>query len=286
MPSWTNATPQATPAGVILRASALHQRIHRDYALPDGPAAAVVARFWRLRWRLDDEVTVPSSLVPDFGSNLTLEVNSGRPGTDAGPVVTGVSLRRFDVHLAGTGSVIGVKFHPGALTGLSGVPADDLAERTTPAADVLHPDVVRAFEACCSAPEGEQVDDLVRCLAGVRVVDPGWEQARRIVADARHPDAVSVRALATRAGVTPRTLQRLLRRYVGVGPKRIITRFRLHDAVAALDSANPPPLAELATHLGFYDQAHFTREFTRFVGATPAAYRSGAGSAAGEPREP
>ncbi|MFP9006120.1 helix-turn-helix domain-containing protein, partial [Pseudomonas aeruginosa] len=36
------------------------------------------------------------------------------------------------------------------------------------------------------------------------------------------------------------------------------------------------PLAELAQHLGFYDQAHFSTTFRRFTGVTPGQFRRSA----------
>ena len=40
-------------------------------------------------------------------------------------------------------------------------------------------------------------------------------------------------------------------------------------------------LAEVATRLGFADQAHLTRWFRRYYGVTPGAYRAAAGGPAG-----
>jgi len=75
-----------------------------------------------------------------------------------------------------------------------------------------------------------------------------------------------------RHGIPLRTLQRLFRRYVGVGPKWTLQRYRLHDAVTLIDTGAVDDLAELAASLGWYDQAHFTREFTSLVGMPPAKY--------------
>ena len=72
--------------------------------------------------------------------------------------------------------------------------------------------------------------------------------------------------------MSERTLQRLFRRYVGVGPKWVLQRARLHDAVDRIDAGRVTDLASLALELGWFDQAHFTRDFTALVGQSPAAY--------------
>jgi transcriptional regulator GlxA family with amidase domain len=83
---------------------------------------------------------------------------------------------------------------------------------------------------------------------------------------------IRVDQVAADSAMTVRTLQRLFTTYVGVGAKAVLARFRLQDAVAAMDAGEVEQLAELAVELGWFDQAHFSREFRSVVGVTPLAY--------------
>jgi len=74
------------------------------------------------------------------------------------------------------------------------------------------------------------------------------------------------------SGLDERALQRAFRACVGVSPKWVIQRYRLHEAAAQLRSSAPPELAALAASLGYADQAHFSRDFKRMVGETPGAF--------------
>lgn len=76
-------------------------------------------------------------------------------------------------------------------------------------------------------------------------------------------------------GIGRRSLQRLFERYIGVSPKWVLARYRMHDVVTALDEGYVGPLGELAAEHGWFDQAHFTRDFTRLVGVPPGEYRAG-----------
>jgi AraC-like DNA-binding protein len=78
--------------------------------------------------------------------------------------------------------------------------------------------------------------------------------------------------VATALDVDMRSLQRRFRHYVGVGPKWVIRRYRLHEAAEQLKAETPPPLADLAASLGYADQAHFARDFKRVVGRTPGSF--------------
>jgi len=75
-----------------------------------------------------------------------------------------------------------------------------------------------------------------------------------------------------RADVGKRTLQRLFHEYVGVSPRWIIKRYRLHEAAQRLADDPDAALADLALDLGYCDQAHFVRDFKSVVGRPPAAY--------------
>jgi AraC-like DNA-binding protein len=83
--------------------------------------------------------------------------------------------------------------------------------------------------------------------------------------------------VADRAGVGTRRLQRLFATYVGVSPKWVIRRARLHEAVERLDEGDDLDLGFLARELGYFDQAHFARDFRDAVGRPPTAYAQAEG---------
>ena len=67
-------------------------------------------------------------------------------------------------------------------------------------------------------------------------------------------------------------LFRSLADYVGVSPKWVMRRARLHEAAEHADSGEPVDWAALASDLGYADQAHLTRDFTVTIGVPPARY--------------
>jgi AraC-like DNA-binding protein len=267
-----------TPAGVILRAEAQDAATARWTRVVDGPVGEVVERVWSVRWALPPGHSFPSSLVAHLSTNVSVE-HGTRPGMSAEDVVvTGPPTRRFDVDLRGTGWVVGLKFHHGEFTGMTGVPARNLLDVRVPAERCLPQAFVLGVLGAATAGDEDEV--VAACTRAVEPLltglDPGWTQARDLVRLAETDDTVTTTsALAERAGCSERTLQRLFARYVGPPPKQVVLRYRLQNAVAALDADSGEPLAELASRLGFYDQAHLAREFTAFVGIAPGAYRAG-----------
>jgi AraC-like DNA-binding protein len=110
-------------------------------------------------------------------------------------------------------------------------------------------------------------------LAQPAVSTPQVERVSELVAGiAADRNLTSVEALVQRTGLTKRGLQRLFNEYVGIGPKWVINRYRLHEAIAQLQTGAPVAWTELALALGYFDQAHFIRDFRQLVGRSPAEY--------------
>jgi AraC-like DNA-binding protein len=86
------------------------------------------------------------------------------------------------------------------------------------------------------------------------------------------PGIARVDQLAAASGAGVRRLQRLFQDHVGVGPKWVIRRYRLHEAAARAAGGSRLDLVRLAAELGYSDQAHLTRDFTALVGSPPARY--------------
>jgi AraC-like DNA-binding protein len=83
--------------------------------------------------------------------------------------------------------------------------------------------------------------------------------------------AHTVDDLARHAGKPSRSLQRALA-VDGLSCRSIVTEARTRAAARWL-LESPHSLAEIGFASGFADQSHFTREFARHVGMTPARYR-------------
>lgn len=86
-------------------------------------------------------------------------------------------------------------------------------------------------------------------------------------------EMTSVAELATRAGMTARTLERLCRRHFGFPPKLLLRRQRLMRTVSAF-MVDPARNWSKVIDGRYHDQAHFVREFQQFFLMTPSEYAS------------
>lgn len=125
-------------------------------------------------------------------------------------------------------------------------------------------------------------DRLERHLRGSPVEGPAVRDrplARRLrnLLDARVVEGLSLADAAALLGANPSHLVRSFGAEYGIAPHRYLTGRRLDLARRLLLAGRPG--ADVATAVGFHDQAHLTRHFKRLLGVTPAAFaRSGPGS--------
>jgi AraC-like DNA-binding protein len=241
---------------------------HLDREPPAPDLADLVERHWLVRWELPAGREAAVTLLPHPCVNLVFD--RGQVG------ISGVGRDRFTYRYSGSGRVFGIKFRPAAFLPFLRAPLTDLTDQVRPlttlwpAADVdaLAADLAAATELPALAAAAEH-----HLRAHWPEHDPEVAHVGRIVQALLHDRTVTrVEDVAARFGMSPRSLQRLFQRYVGVSPKWVLSRYRLHEAAARLAEGTGGSWAEVAADLGYFDQPHFIRDFTRAVGMTPVAY--------------
>ncbi|MFD5077339.1 DUF6597 domain-containing transcriptional factor [Streptomyces sp. NPDC058371] len=271
------AAPRRDTRGIV-DAPELFARVRFRRHEPAEPLRPYLEHYWLIDWDLTEPYA--SHVVPHPSVNIVFQRYAGQEPFSE---VSGIGLGLFTQKLEGRGRVCGIQFRPGGfrpfaperpLTSLTGeriplgavFPSPEGAARAAVDA-VLTPDDEHARVAALDAflldrgPAPDPQADLAMALVDrIR-----RDRAIRRVADFARAEGMSVRAL-----------QRLFSAYVGVGPKWIILRYRIHEALERAETSHEVDWAGLAADLGYADQAHLVRDFTATVGVPPTAYTGGA----------
>jgi AraC-like DNA-binding protein len=283
--SWRNATGAldraATLRGILRPAELAEQaNLRRDDRVAE-PLRPFIERYWSVRWDLTGQAPSRSEVLSHPSVNVSVEQGTHpRFGHDLPAVLLhGVVTRRFTVDLVGAGRVTAAKFRPGGFAALTGVlPASN---SVTPLRGEfgLSDDLLSAVLA--QEDDDGRAATLDAALAPLAPEPPGPYLDLLGLLGEMLDDRGLVRVdhVAALGGMSVRSVQRLFATYVGVSPKAILARYRLQDAAAAIDDGEVEDLAGLAASLGWFDQAHFSRDFRAVVGVTPSAYLQRARSA-------
>ena len=230
-------------------------------------------RFWIPVWDVPTGSSSPQSILQYPVCQLVVTPTYAR--------LYGVASGLSRQVLEGRGWAVGLMLRPAAGWLLTGRPVRRLTDR---AADLDTLDcldgpaltaVVRQTMADAPASSHAQaaarasVEDALRAL--LPVDDEGLLVNRLVDAVETSPDLLRVDDLCARSDMGDRTLQRLLHKRIGLGPKWLIRRRRLQEAAERLRD-DSDGLAAIAADLGYADQAHFTRDFRRATGLTPGEF--------------
>jgi AraC-like DNA-binding protein len=234
---------------------------------PAAGLAGLVERYWVVTWELPPGREFSITLLPHPCVNVVLD--RGRL------TVNGVGRDRFTYTYRGVGGVFGIKFRPGGFLPFLGKPLADITDTVLPAEHLWGPSAAALAERTTAEPGVDRRVALVEEFLRERwpAPDPQVDLVQRIVAALLHDRTIArVDDVTEMFDINPRTLQRLFQRYVGVSPKWVLRRYRLHEAAAVLAREQHRPWAEVAAELGYFDQSHFIRDFTAAIGMTPVAY--------------
>jgi AraC-like DNA-binding protein len=261
------------PRGVLdLRAG--RQWFDAEQYRPAPDLTDVIEHYWRVRWEVPDGEPYTQHTLSNASVHLVVEPGGSR--------VQGVVTGRFTRVLEGRGRAFGVKFRPAGFHHLSAAAVSDLTDRSVAVSAVFGPAGDALAERILSLDDEAVIVDACDAFFRDRlpVSDPHVRLVNGIVARIVDDHSItSVDQVVSAAGVGKRRLQRLFSEYVGVSPKWVIRRYRLHEAEERLSAGGEIDLAALALDLGYYDQAHLANDFQAIVGRPPAANRRSAAEA-------
>ena len=260
------------PRGILKTPVADHQRYRHERYHPSPDLELYVEHFWLVEWDLRGQAPERAETLPHPNVHMIFE----RHGKSR---LRGPARAKFSTVLEDKGAVFAVKFTPAGFYPFAGVPVSRFSNATTTLYEVFGTEGDGLDHAVLSEDTDQLRVNLVEDFLRARGPEP--DANVRLISEivysvAKDRAIVKVEDLVHRYDMNKRTLQRLFERYVGVSPKWVIQRYRLHEAAEQLGNGALPNYADLAVTLGYSDQAHFVRDFRALIGVSPAAYAKAA----------
>jgi AraC-like DNA-binding protein len=192
-----------------------------------------------------------------------------------GPLLCGPRSKCSIIDTAPLGSSMGVQFKPGGVFPFLGASAGELHNQNVPleslwgkeAADVRD----RLLEA--KSPRARfQILEQALLARTFPVLERHPAVSYALKAFQAVPHGQTIGEVTERTGLSSRWLIELFRAQVGLTPKLYCRLRRFQTAVSLISSQQGSDLAGLAHTCGYFDQAHFNREFRDFAGISPTKY--------------
>ncbi|MDN3351615.1 helix-turn-helix domain-containing protein [Actinomadura sp. DC4] len=257
-----------TGRGILHRRTA-RERFHVDRRPPSPDLADVAGYLWILTWDLPEDEPHTQQVITRPSVNMTF-TTGGRAR------VVGVVRDVFTETIAGRGRVVGVNFKAGGFRPFLKGPVSAITGRFIPVEEIFGPEARTVADEIIVTPGTDEAVALLEGFLRSRLpdrADPTIAEVNGIVDRiAADPGLLRVDGLAEALGTGTRRLQRIFAEYVGVSPKRVIRRYRMQEAADRAGEGTGVDWAALAAELGYADQAHFTRDFSRAIGVSPAQY--------------
>jgi AraC-like DNA-binding protein len=187
--------------------------------------------------------------------------------------ITGSHTASYVSNIAADEPVMAIHFRPGGAVPFLGIPLGDLEDAYVGVDQVWGSDGrelhERLIEASSVASRFQIVEDFLLSRPWLSV-DRRPDVAAAMAAIEDNP-SIRMAGIQDLVGMSTKRLIALFRAEVGLCPKAYARVRRLQAALRLL-SAGPVSGAHVAAEVGYFDQAHFVRDFESFTGMTPTQY--------------
>lgn len=259
------------------------QQVSTRFFRPSADVAPYISSFYHVDCAIGANDVITDWLHPEWGNIRFAQDNRWLIGRDdqfqplPPQIGTGPTSHTIAFRVQGPTRIWGVGILPRGWVRLMDAPANGLADTTiecTPASPFA------AFVGLREAAFGKEPDPVAEAarinhfLRGMLAQRPPHEDESRIrnIHSALFDDSIrSVADLAAKINISSRSLERISLRAFGFPPKLLMRRQRFLRSLSQF--LVNPSLAWIDT-LGeeYVDQAHFVRDFKKFMQMSPSAY--------------
>ncbi|AOZ93888.1 AraC family transcriptional regulator [Paenibacillus crassostreae] len=249
----------------ILQMKAANRNFSISRHKPSEHLRFFIQHYWIVDWNLTGKSPHRQEVLQHPGVNIIFQRGLSR--------INGIESKKSTYILQGEGRIVGVLYRPGAFHCYRGIPMTALTNRTASISEFF------PFDAKTAENEIFAHASLDNILVGLETLltqnlpqpDQNVDLLNRII-DRMIEDRsiIRVEIIVKDFHISHRTLQRLFKQYIGVSPKWVIKRYRMHEASEAIEKG--ADIAHLALELGYFDQAHFSKDFKEVIGKSPKDY--------------
>ena len=253
---------------------------------PSKGLAAYIQCYWFIR-SAQHSINSSEYLHPDGGISITFNYGDSLKfddGLNVGDITfDGANTTTRSLHLNCHVDTVGIRFLPAGARAFLAMPLNEFKGQLLSITDTPLTGYDELYQKL--ADESEYIKKVALLEAWLsQVINPQQTELTLVNAALQileqYQGAIAISTLAAKLAVNQRRLERLFNDQVGLTAKEYGRNIRIKQARFYLKQHSNVSLADVAYNLGFFDQAHFSKQFKYVVGISPKAYAAKSKAAA------
>lgn len=238
----------------------------------------MIKYFWALQ--SDNAAEIDHKLLPvgntDFILNLSRPITytTGEKSsiTCKGFHFNGLHERYYNIKQTGILNVVGISFFNAGAYPVLKAPMDIFTDKTMELSYFLK-DTARRIEEILYA--GNINNNTISKIENeiIRSIDAEFIPPKSVLSliDRFFTHEAGINAFCEKYGVNPRTLERIIKQYIGMSPKQCQRINRFQTALKMI-CARQQNLTRITYDNNYFDQSHLIKDFKYFTGCTPTEF--------------
>jgi len=186
-------------------------------------------------------------------------------------VIVGPQLTRVSLDINRDHKAVRVGFHPGGLHRLLGMPLSRMIDGNFDALDVFGNEIQEVNEQLQEARDFDAIKQVIErfLLRKLKVLKPALPFDLAMKELLHHDGNISIEKIASLSCLGLRQFERICKDRIGLPAKLFARLVRFSKAYRQRENFPDLSWTHIAYESGYFDQAHFIRDFKKFAGVAP-----------------
>jgi AraC-like DNA-binding protein len=255
-----------------------------DYQVID--PSAELQPFVKCFWTLEDDASenpVKQRVVPDgcmemifhYGDLYRQYFEDGSSIIQPRCFVFGQITRFLEIEPTGVTGIVSARFHPDGLLPFINVPVKDLENKAVGLHELFSNNgKILEEEVIFKKTNADRIEIIEKFLLSFLELPQTIDKITKSCVDVilHSSGQLNLDELAGKLKINRRSIERKMSSAVGISPKQLAKIIRLQASMKMLEKKQFTSLTSLAYENGYYDQAHFIKDFKEFTGLSPKSF--------------